>query len=782
MNRFFFILLIVFNYTSAQEATLLKVDSILKNHHVAKTITLHIHSNKTVYINDEKIWFSIYAFEKESSKITSENLNVVVQVVDNKNNILSKSLLYIDQGTADGSFTLSPKTKTNTYFIRAFKANNLHTKPLEIITKPIKIINPNESESRSVTNKLDLSYDVQVLPEGGHLVSNINNTCGVKIINPKGKGVQFDNLTLIDETGKLIKSNISTNRLGMGKFSFIPSQRRIYKIISSDNSISTELPQTKQKGVALKLEQDFKTGNLQIEITTNKHSLPYFSDQDITISIHKESLSNNYTTRFEKGFPKMILNIPNKKLFPGTNIITVFDKFLQPICERLFFNFQSINSNSSFITNSLKVKDTFSYRIINKVNNKPIGTNTSISVLPINTKANNHKDDLFASVYLKPFLSGSIENPTYYFEKNNNQKRFEIDLLMLNQGWSKYNWNHILNNESKNTITSKAGVTIKGYLVPLNKNKIVKKVLLYSKDNKAIQIADIKQGNTFLLESLVFESGSQFEFSAIDEKGKPIKANFFFTTNPLAKTLDSKLKITNYNPFNDSSFDIKKSLNEFEGEALDEVVIKANKLKFNKFTRDRYGIVVDSSLYGYGTIGNYFKAKEGLTTKLVVGDVRLPQGLFYFYRTTGEMAVFIVDGKLGTPTNGLLDISMEHVLEMYHGGRNDFGFRRSHVIFTDGKGFELPENQKTSKKFTLNNGFTFEKETYKPEYIDYESISYQNFGAVSWHYGVTSNIENYSNITFTNPGEHDLLFYIEGYTENGDPFSTITSLTDISNN
>ena len=141
MNRFFFILLIVFNYTSAQEATLLKVDSILKNHHVAKTITLHIHSNKTVYINDEKIWFSIYAFEKESSKITSENLNVVVQVVDNKNNILSKSLLYIDQGTADGSFTLSPKTKTNTYFIRAFKANNLHTKPLELTTKPIKIIN-----------------------------------------------------------------------------------------------------------------------------------------------------------------------------------------------------------------------------------------------------------------------------------------------------------------------------------------------------------------------------------------------------------------------------------------------------------------------------------------------------------------------------------------------------------------------------------------------------------------------------------------------------------------
>ncbi len=782
MNRFSFILLIVCSYTFAQETSPLNIDSILKNHHTAKTISLHIHTNKTVYVNDEKIWFSIYAFEKESSKITLENLNIVVQIIDIKNTIISKSLLYLDQGTVNGSFTLSPKTNTGSYFIRAFKASNLYTKSSEIITKPIKIINPNNPENTHVTNELDISYDVQVLPEGGHLVSNINNTCGIKIINQKGKGVQFNNLTLLDETGKLVKTNISTNKLGMGKFSFLPRQGIKYKIVSSDNSISTELPLSKQNGVAFKLEQDFKTGNLQIEITTNKHSLPYFSDQDITISIHKESLSHTYTTKFEKGFHKMILNIPNKKLFPGTNIITVFDEFSQPICERLFFNFQSINSNSSIITTSLKVKDTLSYRIINKVNSKPIGTNTSISVLPVKTKANNYKGNLLASIYLQPFLTGSIENPGYYFEKNNNQKRFEIDLLMLNQGWSKYNWNYILNNKSKDTITSNSGVTIEGYVVPLNKNKIVNKVLLYSKDNTTIQIADLKHDNTFLLENLVFESGSQFEFSAIDEKGKPIKANFFFTTNPLAKILDSKFKISNYNPFDNSSLDIKKSLNEFEGEVLDEVVIKANKLKFNKFTRDRYGIVVDSSLYGYGTIGNYFKAKEGLTTRLVVGDVRLPQGLFYFYRTTGEMAVFIVDGKLGTPTNGLLDISMKHVIEMYHGGRSDFGFRRSHVIFTDGKGFELPENQQTSKKFTLNNGFTFEKEVYKPEYIDYESISYQNFGAVSWHYSVVSNAENYSNITLTNPGKHDLLFYIEGYTEDGDPFSTITSVVETSNN
>lgn len=777
MLRCLFLFFLFGQLVSAQEFTSTKIDSALQKFHANKSIALHIHSNKNVYISDEKIWFSIYAFETESATVDANNHNIVVQLTDSNNKAIAKSLLYVNNGQTNGNFTLSPKTETNTYYLKAFITNN----PSTIFTKAIKIINPSITTETKDTANNSTKLDVQILPEGGHLISDVVNTCGIKILNSNGKGIQLKNLILEDEKGKILKNNLATNALGMGKFSFVPKENTNYYLCSKTSSFKQQLPQIQNFGIALKLEQNFKTGELQIELNTNKKSLKTFSNQDITITIHKESLAYSYTTKFEKDYPKLVLNIPSSKLFSGTNIITVFNEDFKPLVERLFFNFNSLKNNSSFISEASKNNDTLTYNIINKQNKETIKTQTSISVLPLKSIANNNRDNLFASVYLKPFLKGSIENPSYYFQKNNNQKRFEMDLLLLNQGWSKYKWNTIFNTKKPNTLNNDSGLTISGYVVPLDKKQSLKSVLLYSKKNKNIKMVDLEKDDRFTINNLVLKTDSEFEFSALDISGKPVKANFFFTVKPLNRLLDKTFEIDLTNPFNETNLS-ENIIDKFEGESLDEVVINAKKLLFEKFTQDRYGIKVDSSLHVYQTIGNYFKMKEALEEKMFLGSMYSPPGLDYAYRFGGGRAVFYVDGKRATLSNGLLNISMKHVIELYHGGKDAWGNRRSHIIFTDRKYDTLPEHLKTSKVFKLQNGFTFQKETYKPEYINYESETYQKFAAIAWEPLVRSNENGYNKMTLVNPGKHDLLFHIEGFTETGEPFSTITSYKNIRNN
>ncbi|WP_299220149.1 hypothetical protein [uncultured Aquimarina sp.] len=778
MFRFILILFLFSHTIYTQELASTKIDSVLKQFYTNKSVALHIHSNKSTYINDEKIWFSIYSFEKESAKINLNNYNIVVQLTDSNNIILSKSLLYLSNGQANGNFTLNPKTETNTYYLKAFIPNN--SKPNSTFTKAIKIINPSAySKSENIVNNTQ-KLDVQILPEGGYLISDVMNSCGIKILNSNGKGIQLKNLILEDNQGNVLEKNLTTNSLGMGKFSFIPKKNATYFLRFKYSNFKQKLPKAHQEGIALKLEQNYKTGELQIELNTNEQSLSTYSNQDITITIHKESLAYSYTTQFEENFPKLVLNIPSHKLFSGTNTITVFDKDFKPLVERLFFNFESIKENKSFINEASKINDTLTYAIINKVNSETVKTQTSISVLPLKTIANTNRDHLFASVYLKPFLNGSIENPSYYFQRNNNRKRFELDLLLLNQGWSKYNWNTIFNAEKTPKLKDNSGLTISGYVVPFNKEQNLKNVLLYSKVNENIKMVSLNKDNTFHIENLVFQTDSEFEFSALDNSGKPVKANFFFTVKPLAKVLDKKFDIDVTNPFSKVILS-EKITDNFGGEVLDEVIVNAKKLKFDKFTRGRFGVKVDSSLYVYPTVEDYFKIMEGLRLVNHEGGGNDPDGFYWTYMD-GSKAFFIINGVRATHMNGRLTTSMKNVLELYHGGRNGYGRRNSHLIFTNGKEREIPEHLKTSKVFKLKNGFTFQKETYKPKYINYESDSYQKFAVIAWEPMVKTNQNGYNNISFTNPGKNDLLFYIEGYTETGEPFSTITPYKNMRSN
>src|SRR5690606_7294484 len=139
------------------------------------------------------------------------------------------------------------------------------------------------------------------------------------------------------------------------------------------------------------------------------------------------------------------------------------------IAERLYFNKRPKNNLNIKITTdkaSYSKRDltNLSIKTVNE-NGEPINTNASVLVINKEQLGDlqNSRDHILSYLLLSSELKGHIENPRYYFNENENRKA-DLDALMLTQGWRNYKYNKSLyklsfDPERNLTISGKAILT-----------------------------------------------------------------------------------------------------------------------------------------------------------------------------------------------------------------------------------------------------------------------------------------------------------------------------------
>src|SRR5690606_35908883 len=58
-----------------------------------------------------------------------------------------------------------------------------------------------------------------------------------------------------------------------------------------------------------------------------------------------------------------------------------------------------------------------------------------------------NESNILTNLLLTSDLAGYVEKPNYYFINNDKNTRFDLDNLLLTQGWRKINWNQITENQ-----------------------------------------------------------------------------------------------------------------------------------------------------------------------------------------------------------------------------------------------------------------------------------------------------------------------------------------------
>ncbi|TKC07371.1 carboxypeptidase-like regulatory domain-containing protein [Pedobacter frigoris] len=291
------------------------------------------------------------------------------------------------------------------------------------------------------------THDMQFFPEGGEIISGVASRIGFKAVNPSGLGIDLKG-TIVDNSGAVLNT-FESSHLGMGSFYLTADEAKSYKanIIFKDGSTkSFDLPKALPSGVTLQISNTDPTAinlkmianDLYFSANKNKTLFIIGSNGGVIYYAAKTKLSTQLTTT----------KIPRDKFPTGITQITLFSETGDPISERLTFNPSANNVSVTLKTDlpTYKPKQKAKLTVTAKTATTPVEGDYSISVtdaqkVPVDE---DNEITILSSLLLTSELKGYIEKPNYYFNKPSEKKTADLDVLMLTQGFRRFNYKDIM--------------------------------------------------------------------------------------------------------------------------------------------------------------------------------------------------------------------------------------------------------------------------------------------------------------------------------------------------
>ncbi len=459
---------------------------------------VYLQFDNTSYYTGEVIWFKAYVVNATTLQRAQSKV-LYVDLISPTGVLLKQQKLKIVGGQADGVITLvdastaQARDKRGTlgypggyYEIRAYTNYMLNFNPETIFsrvfavyelpekdgnyyaeTPVIKLRKTEPSDPRPKTEKLP-KINCAFYPEGGHLVADRPNRIAFKVTDNTGLG--------IDAQGRVDGTDITVSTIhdGMGSFTVTPGDRRISITLTVKGKTHTfTLPQTEQEGISLQASTS-PTDSLTLQIS----STPTLSGKPLGMALTcrgeivdfctiDPGQANTRITRSMDGIPE------------GVCRINIFDTDGTLYASRAIYH-----HSQTMQTPHLEVTpDKDNYSPFEKINLKfqlrdgrgnPFRDRFCLSVRDTRGQDNLLADDLRTSMLLSSDLRGYIENPSWYFDTNDAERDAALDLLMLVQGWERYDW-HTITGQKEFTERHRVekSLTLNGWVMNSSGNKPV---------------------------------------------------------------------------------------------------------------------------------------------------------------------------------------------------------------------------------------------------------------------------------------------------------------------
>ncbi|WP_420575019.1 hypothetical protein [Kordia sp.] len=728
---------------------------------------LYVHLNKTTYFQGEEIWFKGYALDQKNQLTSKATTNINVGIYDADGKQVKNTLFQAKDGVAKGNILIDSTYTSGTYYLKAetnwmknFKENNAFIQKIEVITA---------EEAKKITIEKEEQYDFQFLPEGGHMVVDTKNNIGFKVVNEEGKGVIASGI-IYDESKKEI-TTFKGNTIGLGKFIFIPETNQKYTAeitLESGKTITQALPKAKEKGISMIVNNPFPD-KIIINFNTNAATLAANPTKQYKVLVHQNGKLKTIALSFQNTTEKAI-SIPKKELFKGINTITVFDDANTPILERLFFNDFFVKKTNLNVSKLNTVNDS----ILLSINETQLQSNAnlSISVLPELTKSYNPDHNIVSNFYLKPHIKSAVENPQYYFQNMNRKKKYELDILLLTQGWSRYNWKNIFEEKPNGFNRFETGILIEG---TVNRPKSdIDRLFLYATKNHSAQFIELDKNKKFKIANFFLEEGEEIRFSYMTKKGlfrKPSLYLRFSVANGKDKISETTLLENATIQSNSANFQLPENFFYDDSEQLDAVVINAEKEKKEKDPILINGKVTQITEVEYARYLNItdFIQNNGYEVSETLGRVAI-----FTRRSPKASPVVYFDGARLSSFNILYNLSTANVEKIIIdktglGEGLNAGFGGVIKIYTR----RTPLLKQGERDIMYSGGkapfaFTPTKEYYTPKYASYLNNTFEKYGAISWIPELKLTKSEATNFKIYDTRTKTITLFIEGISENGE--------------
>lgn len=732
-----------------------KLDTLLSFHNYFNPVEkVYLHTDKNHVDVGDELWYSAYTVIGPNHHYSSASKFLHVNIVDLENDIVFSQRVKIVNGKSKGHIKIPENTLSGKYQLRAY-TDWMRNYDLNFVFK--KTI----SISNGTINPIHVNYgkiDLQFFPEGGNAIDGLNGRIAFKAIGIDGLARIIEGM-VIDSKGNEIKQ-LKSNDQGIGYFNLKPVLGEQYTAVLEDGSKHL-LPKIYNQGYTMSVNNmNQKSIQVRIQASNNLKNESFYLIGTVG---NQKYFQGKYNLK-DKSFAN--IEIPKNVVPSGILTLTILDKNMRPWSERVTFidNQQELIINTQLNKDNLIKKGEVTLKInVTNTEGNPVSTNLSIAVTNQSNRIKKDVNDsnILTHLLLESDVKGHIEKPAKYFHDKSRIAKYNLDLIMLTNGWRRFNWMKMKNYnfDTIKKFSFPEGFDIAGIAKRKNR-KILKNSSLHlivkSKDKERVYATKTRPDGSFIFNNVNHTGVTEIQFKAYNSNQIDVKVTLD-NTNPidLAPLFPSLYKI-NPTSSNTTSTTTKPSIisnrnSKGKTTLLNEVVIKGKvnvaKSERKKATPSTYGVTPDATIFidENFTYSNLKFALLKIPGVTVLGDRILIRGVGSLNGNTSP-AIYVdgIQSNISLFNLNVLDIERVEVVKRVDAV---FGFRGANgviLVYTK-RGFK--PKPAITPKFKIS-GFAEEKQFYTPKYeVD---VNKNDNATLYWNPLITTDKNGNATVNFHN--------------------------------
>jgi len=499
----------------AQESPLPDFLELFREHKATKPVEkVFLHLDKSEYAQAETIWIKSYLVAGPGHIPSQLSQNVYVELLTEEGQLVKRLTLKSEEGLANASLIIPRNQPQGFYYLRAFTQWMKNQPQSYFFNKKIRILST-QVEDEALKEVITQKVDLQFYPEGGDLVKGLPTKMAFEVtgLNLTDANIKGE---IIDQNGTVVKE-FTTQHEGRGFIPFVPTSDR-YTARLEGYEQEFDVPTVRPFGQVMTVNNkrpDFLT--VSIKSSTESKEVFY-------LLMHTRGYVT-YASETRLTGTRGFIKIDKNTIPSGISHLTLFNKYMEPIAERLAFIDQGEKLNIQVNTNKQQYDNRELAIVGIKVTDqegKPVQGSFSLSAFNSDLAKNDQLDyNIRANLLLSSDLPGHIRNPKQYFEDNEEAKT-NLDLLMMVNGWRRFSWVDIVDGPvSLNP--AETGLTIEG-LMTKNSGGTVKegKVMLVNANNEGngTQMVFTDKEGRFTFTNLDYSDTTFLKFQGFQKGGK----------------------------------------------------------------------------------------------------------------------------------------------------------------------------------------------------------------------------------------------------------------------
>ncbi|MBR1683317.1 MAG: hypothetical protein IJ700_08220 [Bacteroidaceae bacterium] len=446
-----------------------------------------VHLDNTCYFLGDTIWYAAYTRRTDKDLPSNVSRVLYVELLNQDGFLVERQLVEMKGGRGHGNFVLLDTLYAGYYELRAYTRwqlnwgvtekehsigaedwfynaamakeyyrdyDKLYSRVFPVYDKPLE---PGDYYRDMTTRPLRRYFKsgapepqlvLSLFPEGGHVVAGLPCRVAFEAATESGEALEGRILPLPALSGQIAAEGVATVSRGRGVFTFTPEAGQDYEFTFTDKDGRTakaKLPAAETDGVALSVERKGDAWEIQVNAAGAAATKP------LGLTIMHEGRTKLFQELTGGSLTQIhytpLLEREGQGGESGIHQVTVFDADGRIYADRLFFVTQPELPQPSLVIEGLKEEyEPFARAELQVTAPSLVGKAGGESVLSLAIRDAGTQDytydngNIQTEMLLASELKGFIPNPAYFFEADDEEHRQALDLLMMTQGWRRFDW------------------------------------------------------------------------------------------------------------------------------------------------------------------------------------------------------------------------------------------------------------------------------------------------------------------------------------------------------